>query len=225
VAGACWINVMSLINVTVQMSSPRWVLGRIISLMMTSIFGGMALGSWVWGSIAEAWSLQAALVAAAGMLVFGALWGLRFPLEEYGALNFDPLDRFNEPALKLDLHRRSGPIFIMVEYEIAEGDEAEFLDAMRDRRRIRIRDGGQRWSLLRDLESPDIWYESYHLPTWTDYLRHVSRRTVADEDVIRRLQAVNRSDKPTKVHRMIEQDTVTPRSDTPRIIAKPESPH
>lgn len=225
VSGGAWLIVNSLQNVTVQLSVPRWVLGRMISMYMTCIFGGMALGSWIWGEVADLYSLSVALVASAAIQLLAALWGLRFPMEETGSLNLDPLDRFNEPALKLDLNRRSGPIFVMIDYDIAQEDVPEFLQAMRDRRRIRIRDGAQRWALLRDLENPDLWFESYHIPTWTDYIRHVSRRTVADEDVIKKLQTLNRSEKRLRVHHMIERQTVVPLDDTPRIITKPESPH
>src|SRR5690606_32595527 len=48
-AGACWVLTMSLFNVSIQLSSPRWVVGRALSLYQTATFGGMALGSWVWG--------------------------------------------------------------------------------------------------------------------------------------------------------------------------------
>src|SRR3546814_5205873 len=55
-----------------------------------------------------------------------------------------------------------------------------FLAAMSERRRIRRRDGAQGWSLLRDLSDPELWVERYHVSTWLDYVRHNSRRTVAD---------------------------------------------
>lgn len=224
-AGSAWINVMSLINVAVQMSTPRWVLGRMISLYMTWIFGGMALGSWVWGLVSEHYGTPIAFLNAAGVLVLCALWGLRFPIHQFGGVNLDPLNRFNEPALKLDLNKRSGPILIMVEYLIAQPDVPDFLAAIGKRRRARIRDGAQRWTLLRDLENPDLWLESYHFPTWTAYVRHNERRTVSDDEVIRELARLKQGDGPVAVHRMIEQQTVPPHDDLPRIAPQPENPH
>ena len=224
-SGGLWLTVMSLLNVSVQTSTPRWVLGRIISLYMTSIFAGMALGGWVWGMVTESFGLATAYFGAAGVLAIGALWGFVRPLPEQMQVNLDPLNRFNEPALHLDLTQRSGPILIMVEYDIAEDDVTEFLAAMADRRRIRLRDGARQWALLRDLENPDRWFESYHLPTWTDYLRHVDRRTVADDEVIERLQALHRGPQPLTVHRMIERPTVRSHDDTPRIDDDPHHPH
>ncbi len=80
---------------------------------------------------------------------------------------------------------------IMVDYIIAYDDiPPAFLAAMSQRRRVRIRDGAQQWALLRDLHDPEHWSESYHVPTWGEYVRHNERRTNADaelSDIIRQL--------------------------------------
>lgn len=214
-AGACWVITLSLFNVTVQLSTPRWVVGRALSLYQTATFGGMAMGSWLWGVTADAYGPDKALMASGVMLVLGAMVGLRFALPEFGALNLDPLDSFNEPTLRLDLRSRSGPIMIMVDYDIAQKDVQAFLAVMSDRRRIRIRDGARQWALLRDLESPRIWTETYHVATWVEYVRHNQRRTQADAEVYKRLRALHRGDEPPRVHRMIERQTVPIRDDMP----------
>lgn len=48
-AGAAWVLALSLFNVTVQLSTPRWVVARALALYQTAVFGGMAAGSWLWG--------------------------------------------------------------------------------------------------------------------------------------------------------------------------------
>ena len=103
----------------------------------------------------------------------------------------------------------------MIDYEIAQGDVEEFLAVMRQRRRIRIRDGARQWALLRDLESPELWTESYHVPTWVDYVRHQERRTKADAEVTERVLALHRGAAPPRVHRMIERQTVPVQDDMP----------
>ncbi|MCB1312679.1 MAG: MFS transporter [Sedimentitalea sp.] len=215
-AGACWVLALSMFNVTIQLSTPRWVVGRAIALYQTGTFGGMASGSWLWGAVAQHGTLELALLGAAGVLVAGALIGLRLPLPEFGALNLDPLNRFREPVLRLDLTYRSGPVMVMVDYVIDPADVPEFLAAMSQRRRIRIRDGAQQWVLLRDLENPEQWSESYHVPTWGEYVRHNERRTHADAEVSDRLRALHRGPGSPRVHRMIERQTV-PRHDDMRI--------
>ena len=49
IGGACWVLALALFNTTVQLSTPRWVLGRALALYQTAAFGGMAVGSWLWG--------------------------------------------------------------------------------------------------------------------------------------------------------------------------------
>lgn len=217
VAGGCWVIALSMFNVTIQLSTPRWVVGRAIALYQTGTFGGMASGSWLWGMVAEDFGSGRALAIAAFVLLAGALAGLRIPLPEFGMLNLDPLNRFREPPLRLDLTQRSGPIMVMVDYIIHQEDVPAFLAAISDRRRVRIRDGAQQWVLLRDLENPDIWTESYHVPTWVEYVRHNERRTQADLEVWERLLTLHRGPDKPRVHRMIERQAVSLVDDTPLI--------
>jgi predicted MFS family arabinose efflux permease len=80
IGGACWVLALSLFNVTVQLSTPRWVVGRALALYQTATFGGMALGAWLWGLSAETYGVERALLIAAGFLLCGALLGLRLPM-------------------------------------------------------------------------------------------------------------------------------------------------
>lgn len=214
-AGGSWVLALSLFNVTVQLSTPRWVVGRALALYQTGVFGGMAGGSWAWGVIAENFGADRAIFVAAALLVFGALAGLRLPLPDSTDLDLNPLNTFTEPSLRLDLKQRSGPIMIMVDYEIAQQDVTEFLAVMNTRRRIRIRDGAQQWALLRDLENPDVWTETYHVPTWLEYVRHHERRTQADAESYERVLKLHRGKDRPKVHRMIERQAISLQDDTP----------
>lgn len=213
-AGACWVLALSLFNTSVQMSTPRWVVGRALSLYQTATFGGMAAGSWIWGFVAEIQGPSEALLYAAAALTVGALAGLRFRLAEFGSQDLTPLNQFREPELRLVVKARSGPIKVMVDYEVDHADVPAFLAAMTERRRIRLRDGAQQWALLRDLENPDIWTESYHVPTWVDYVRHNMRRTHADSAVTERLMALHRGPERPRVHRMLEYHVVPTMDDT-----------
>ena len=223
-AGACWVMTLSLFNVTVQLSTPRWVVGRMLAAYQTASFGGMTLGSWLWGELADLHGVETALIAASATMVAGALMGLRYVLPEFSKLNLDPLNRFHEPELQLDLTPRSGPIMVMVDYIIDQEDIPTFLNLMRSRRRIRLRDGARQWGLLRDLEKPQTWVETYHVPTWVEYVRHQERRTQADAYVNEKLRALHRGSEPPHVHRMIERQTVPIRDDTPLKSAHVEIP-
>lgn len=209
-AGACWVLALSLFNTTVQLSTPRWVVARALSLYQMATFGGIAGGSWLWGTVAEARGAEAALFWAAGTMLAGAALGLYYGLPKFESLNLDPLNRFSEPQLPLDLKPRSGPIVVLIDYEIAESDIQAFLTAMTERRRIRIRDGAGQWTLMRDLENPTVWTETYHVPTWIEYVRHNQRRTQADAENGDLLRALHRGADAPRVHRMIERQTILP---------------
>lgn len=213
IPGACWVMALSLFNVTVQMSTPRWVVGRALSLYQTAAFGGMAGGSWLWGVVAETHGAPVAFICAAVVMLFGVVIGFRMRLPQFESLNMDPLNTFNEPALRLDLKARSGPIVLLIDYTIGEKNVPEFLDLMSQRRRIRIRDGARQWSLMRDLENPDIWTESYHTATWADYVRHNQRRTQADAEVWKRIRELHVGEAGPRVHRMIERQAIPPQDD------------
>jgi len=86
-AGASWVITLSLFNVTIQLSTPRWVVGRAIALYQTGTFGGMAAGSWAWGVIAEGFGADRSMIVAAALLILGALVGLRVPIPDFTDLN------------------------------------------------------------------------------------------------------------------------------------------
>lgn len=222
-AGASWVLALSLFNVTVQLSTPRWVVARALALYQTAVFGGMAAGSWIWGWIAGMHGLGTSLTMAAAILLLGAIIGLWFKLPEFGTADLDPSNRFREPALRLDLRGRSGPIMVMVDYRIAQTDVPEFLRLMQQRRNVRRRDGARNWALLRDLEYPEQWTESYHIATWDEYVRHNLRRTKSDAEMVVSLRALHRGEGDPLVHRMIERHSVSQQDDVP-LVGKIEVP-
>ncbi|MGY9050267.1 MAG: MFS transporter, partial [Rhodobacterales bacterium] len=79
VAGSGWVLALSTFNVTVQLSTPRWVVGRALSLYQMATFGGMAAGAWGFGSIAEADSVTTALLCAAALQAVGGVLGFVLP--------------------------------------------------------------------------------------------------------------------------------------------------
>ncbi len=213
ICGACWVTTNALLNVSLQLSTPRWVVGRAMSLYMMCNAAGMVLGSWIWGTVAQNANLQQALIYSAVAVIVGGLAGLKLPLPEFDSLNLDPLNQFIEPALAVQLKPQTGPIMITVDYDIGESDIPAFLEAMILRRRISKRDGARRWSLLRDLEQPNIWTEKFYVATWVEYIRHNERRTKSDSEVSDTLNILHQGAEPPRVRRMIERQTVPKQAD------------
>jgi predicted MFS family arabinose efflux permease len=69
IAGGAWVATLTTINVAMQMRSPEEIIGRCLSIYQAITFGGMALGSWVWGALADVRDLPFALHAASIFLL------------------------------------------------------------------------------------------------------------------------------------------------------------
>ncbi len=207
IAGAGWVLALSTFNVAVQMSAPRWVVARALSLYQMAAFGGLAGGSWLWGVVAKHEGVRTALLWATAVMFICVLLGRWLRLSQAESLNLDPLQQWKEPATTVAVEPRTGPVVITVEYTIREGDVLAFLRAMSERRRIRRRDGALSWALLRDLSDPEVWIERYETPTWLDYIRLNNRLTHDDAIIPERLRALHRGPEPPRVRRMIERRT------------------
>lgn len=207
--GLGWVLVVAILNSTVQMASPRWVVARALSIYQMATFGGIAGGAWLWGYVTEESGLSTALLLAAGVQLGCVLLGRWFRLPETEDMNLD-LRNFSEPETAVPVRGRTGPVVITIEYRIGEDDTYAFLGAMAERRLIRRRNGARRWSLLRDLADPEVWIERYHSPTWTEYLRH-NRRFTHDEDLVgKRIRALHRGPGEPAVRRLVERQTGFP---------------
>lgn len=79
-AGAGWVQALSGFSVAGQLWSPREVVGRITAMVSSLTFGGIALGSWLWGHFAESHGVAAALTASGAAMIVLPLLGLVLPM-------------------------------------------------------------------------------------------------------------------------------------------------
>jgi hypothetical protein len=205
VASGASILVVSLLNVTVQMSTPRWVIARALSMFQTCTAGGIAVGSWVWGECAADYSVQTAMLLSAGALVVTALIGFVLPVPNDIAEDIQQIEIPDVPEFALELTLRSGPIALEIDYDIDPEQAREFYNTMVSMQKVRMRNGGYDWSLARDIENPALWTERFHCPTWGDYLRMRSRYTQTDISVQAQVKVFDRFEGPTKVRRKLER--------------------
>jgi MFS family permease/quinol monooxygenase YgiN len=188
VGGAGWLSVLSTCNTGVQLSVPSWVRARALGVYITVWGGAMASGAAFWGVVGEHWGIHAAFAAAGiGMLLMLALtFHLKIQaLEEPMDLSPHRL----EPHFPQPIHPDEGPILTVLEYLVPEARKEPFQEAMRNVRRIRIRDGAVRWSLFQDLTAPEPglfrFSESFLSSSWGEHLRQHHRATVEDRAVFR----------------------------------------
>ncbi len=198
-SGAAWTSTMSTINVSVQLAVPAWVQARALGTYMMTFQGGMALGSVLWGSIAEHSSTQIALVSAASGLLITFPFARRFRILHGPLPDHTPHKARNPaPQLALDAEPTDGPVRISIEYRIRKENYAEFTHAIHQLRGVRLRDGAMRWGIYRDAIDPEHLNETFIMESWLDFLRSRERITAADEVIRARVRALHQDDDPPK---------------------------
>ncbi|MXO89988.1 MFS transporter [Pontixanthobacter aquaemixtae] len=226
--GTANMLVIALYNVTVQLAAPRWVLARALSLFGASMTGGIAVGAWAWGVLANETSVTTAVVASGVMMAILPLISWLLPIEEKSNDTAETVSIGFEPDIALPITLRSGPVVIEIDYRVDPDDAREFYDAALKLRPLRLRNGGYDWSLSRDIADPGLWTERYSCPTWADYLRIRDRHTAADVAGQQDVSVFLVKDCPPIVRRKLDRpfgsvrwkhDSVDPKKDRQMTIA------
>lgn len=79
-AGAGWVQALSGFAVAGQLWATQDVVGRVSSMISGTTFGGIALGSWLWGHAGDAWGIGTAFMASGALMVALPLIGLVLPM-------------------------------------------------------------------------------------------------------------------------------------------------
>ncbi|MEM1131220.1 MAG: MFS transporter [Pseudomonadota bacterium] len=178
--GLSWITVLTSFNVSAQTALPNWVRARGLAVFLMVFFGSMALGSILWGQIATATNIPTALVIAALGLALGVLVTRRFPVGQGEDADLSPGGIWPEaPPLSAD-HSLDQAALVTIEYQVEASQTPAFLKALHGFSKERMRDGAIRWDIHESVETPGLWIESFHLPSWAEHLEQHKRVTVDD---------------------------------------------
>ncbi len=202
-AGGAWVLSFSTFNVLTQVLSPRWVVGRTLAFYQTGVFGGIAVGSWMFGMCAEYVGLRIGLVTGGLALLAAVLLGRRWPLHAAGMADVGPLENAVADHAHLAVDPDAGPIVVSVEYRVDAANIGAFIEAAHKLGRTRRRDGARRWSLMQDLVEPTRFIERYQAVTWLDHLRQWQRATAADERVRARVLVFHQGPEPPRVRYLL----------------------
>lgn len=204
-AGGSNILAIALFNVGVQLSVPRWVVARALSLFSASLTGGIALGAWMWGEVASVYGVAAAFFLSAACILLSSLLGLVLPVRSADHADVEMVPLEDDPKVALGISLRSGPITIEIDYLVDPGRARDFYDVMRRIQRARQRRGAFGWSLSRDIGDASLWTERYQCATWGDYLRQRSRFTQADLALQNEANAFHTGRGEKRVRRRLER--------------------
>lgn len=201
VAGACWIAVMSGLNVSSQVALPDWVRARGLSIFIMIFFGSMTFGSLIWGQTAVwvgiPWTLS---IAAMGALI-GVGASRPFKLLQGAGMDFSPSLHWPAPVVAQAIEADRGPVMVTIEYRIDAVNARDFVAAIHELKHERLRDGAYAWGLFEDVAEPGRYLEYFMEASWFEHLRHHNRVSNADRVIHERVRAFHRGDaEPTVRH-------------------------
>ncbi|MBH3435233.1 MFS transporter [Pseudomonas citronellolis] len=205
--GSCWIAAVASYNSAVQILVPDWVKARALALYQTAIYGGLALGSFLWGHFAGTLGVQGALLAAGCLLLVSValLYNSRLPELNPGSIARAPSTLPGEPTFVFDTQR--GSVLVTIEYRIPAERTRDFVRAAKALRRLRLRNGAERWALYRDISDKEAWQEVFLVDNWIAHLRMLDRMTLEDKTIIDTVTSLHAGDAPPKMRHGVSYES------------------
>lgn len=225
--GVFQMMMVSIFNLGVQLSVPRWVTARALSWYQSALTGGIACGAWLWGAVVSEQGIAAAMTFSGGMMVLLPLLHRLLPLPSTEPNEMELVELAHEPEVALALTPRSGPITIEIDYRVDPAQARDFYMAMMDLHSVRRRNGARNLSLSRNIADPTVWTERYHFPTWNDYFLHRERLTKSDLSLQQKARNLTLPGSSPVVRRALERPfgSVRWRAETPDLGDSPIPPY
>jgi hypothetical protein len=166
--------------------------------------GGMAVGSVIWGLIAEHVSTPVSLVAAAGGLLVTLPLTFRMHVLRGELPDFRPYPSASiNPRLAIEPEMSDGPVRILIDYRIDPEDYNTFVHEIHKLGNVRLRDGAMRWGIFQDVDDPRHLTETFIVESWIDYLRQRERFTASDLTIRNRVFSLHRGNEPPRISHTI----------------------
>jgi MFS family permease len=176
-SGMCWLITLTTLNAAAQLSLPRWVRARGLSIYLLVFAGFQAVGSYVWGVVATQAGLEIALIFSAVVLGAAALSVAALPLRPPpGTVSLDNSTAWPSPAIMFEPAPNDGPLLVTVRYRVSAENLHDFVEAMSAVRRSRLRTGGHSWRLYHDVEHLDTIIERFTVTSWSEFERQHTER-------------------------------------------------
>jgi MFS family permease len=184
IAGVAWIATLSTLNATMQLSLPAWVRARGMAGYILAFMGIQAVGSFVWGLVAQYTSLAVSLEISAALLVLAAVSVWLLPLSSRtGHYDRTPVSYWPTPTLMLEPDPTDGPVVVTIAYHVVRQNQERFIAATKALELSRRRTGARNWRLYRDGADTNRFVEQFTVRSWGEHLRqHDDRITGADRD-------------------------------------------
>ncbi len=219
-SGACWVWTIATLNATVQLMAPDWVRGRAVSLWLLAYAGVVPIGSILAGVIAESIGAGTTLVIlsmATIVLGFAARYvGIQDPAT-VSTPAFSERKTHHHPSAS------GGPVMVHNTWRVDPTRTAEFIEAMRRVRLVRLRTGGYRWRLFQDVGSRDVFSEVFFVRSWDEHLTQHRRIDDASAEIIRAARTYDVSAEGPIAHHSLTVDVNS--GNEPLAVASDDGDH
>src|SRR5256712_6080280 len=206
--GMALVVTNSSLNFVAYNSVSSWVRTRVVSVHQMVYWGGVAIGSIVWGIVAEIWGIPTALLAASIGLVIGLVTSTRYKLQPLTDVDMTPSMHWAMPRVMIDIDdHEEGSVLVEMEFQIDPTRSNEFESAMNNVRSIRLRDGAINWVLFHDIENPSRYLEMFTSESWTEHLRQHERITKADLATEQHAISFHIGKDPPRISHLIGENT------------------
>ena len=213
VCGSSWLMVMTALNVSAQTAIPDWIRARGLAVFQMVFAGSMAGGSFLWGWVAESWSLPVALLASAIGVLVALLLTARFKLQQGKEIDYTPAGHWAEPQFADAPGDDVGPVTIVVEYRVPRANLTGFLTIAAQLEHFRRQDGGYQWTLVEDIADPGRLLESWREDSWAAHLRTHDRVSEAVRMIQEELDDLLEDGSSRIVTHLLPPDPTRPKDD------------
>ena len=193
IGGAAYITILSNFYTIGIKSAPKWIGARVLAVYLLLLNGGLAVGSVIWGTVANIFGIQITLSIAAVVLAITIIARKRYSTTLVDDLDFTPAgnDYWSLPTdLSIDTKSTEAPTLITIEYNLDSKLSGEFEQIVLELGRILKSEGMAYWELFQDPSDIGHYIEIRIADTWTDHLRQherVTKNVKLMEDKIRTL--------------------------------------
>jgi hypothetical protein len=193
VGGASYITIFSQLYTIGMKSAPKWIGARVLAVYLLILNGGLAVGSVIWGMIANTIGIPTTLSVASLALAATIVTRKRYSTTVVDDLDFTPAgsDHWSlPPQLSIDPSNSEGQALITIDYNIDPKLSGQFEENLFELGTILRSEGMSYWELFQDPADKAHYLEIRIADTWTDHMRQherVTKNVQIMEDRIRAL--------------------------------------
>ncbi|NIL89182.1 hypothetical protein RhoFasSB10_01482 [Rhodococcus fascians] len=183
IVGAAWVAIQSTWMIATHAVMPKWIKSRVIAFVMLTFQGSQAVGALLWGFLADAVGLVAAVIVSAAIMSVSAVEILRRGILPSESIAPDLSGGAGPPVLSTEFDGRR--ITVETTYVVDPEKLAQFVDDVGRLRSSRLRLGAVRWSCAQMSSTRATFVELCTFENWSEYAAQETERLTVPEHRIR----------------------------------------